>query len=134
MLAELLSQRQLMQSRREKVTAVIAKWNKNDEIIDSVGSAQKRLSEEEQIDSKEAEIRSIMRRDLKMRYKKLVHISLHANSPKNLILRQQFALQLIKLLKSGKTILNVDETWLGMSDFRRMKWREHGSSNSHAVL
>ena len=54
MLAELLSQRQLMQSRREKVTAVIAKWNKNDEIIDSVGSAQKRLSEEEQIDSKEA--------------------------------------------------------------------------------
>ena len=22
----------------------------------------------------------------------------------------------------GKTIINVDETWLGMSDFRRMKW------------
>jgi hypothetical protein len=22
----------------------------------------------------------------------------------------------------GKTIINVDETWLGMSDFRRIEW------------
>jgi transposase len=34
-------------------------------------------------------------------------------------LRQQFAIQLIGLLQDGKTLLNFDETWLGVSDFRR---------------
>ena len=68
-----------------------------------------------------------------MRFKKLMHISVHANSPKNLVLRQQYALKLIGLLRAGKRILNVDETWLGMCDFRRRKWRVHGSSNSHPV-
>ena len=30
----------------------------------------------------------------------------------------------------GKRILNVDETWLGMCDFRRRKWRPRDSFNS----
>ena len=32
--------------------------------------------------------------------------------------------------EAGYTFLNIDETWLGMSDFRRMKWRDKGTSNS----
>ena len=32
--------------------------------------------------------------------------------------------------EAGYTFLNVDETWLGMSDYRRMKWREKGTSNA----
>ena len=65
----------------------------------------------------------MMRLELNMRFKKLVRISVHANSVRSLILRQQYALKLITLLKSGKRILNVDETWLGMTDFRRRKWQ-----------
>jgi hypothetical protein len=30
--------------------------------------------------------------------------------------------------------LNIDETWLGMSDFRRMKWQVPGTTNSVAKL
>jgi hypothetical protein len=37
-------------------------------------------------------------------------------------------------LASGRIILNIDETWLGMSDFRRRKWRARGTTNSHAIL
>ena len=33
-----------------------------------------------------------------------------------------------------KTIFNIDETWLGMSDFRRMKWQPRNSKNSVAAL
>lgn len=113
---------------------MVSKWNRNNEFTDSVKSVKKRLSESEEIESKETEIKNVMKLDLKMRYKKLIHISVHANSAKNLILRQQFALQLIKLLMAGKTILNVDESWLGMTDFRRRKWRKQGSSNSHSIL
>ena len=34
------------------------------------------------------------------------------------------------MFQEGKIILNLDETWLGMSDFRRMKWRCNDSRNS----
>ena len=38
------------------------------------------------------------------------------------------------MLTAGKTIINVDETWLGMSDFRRRKWQAPGTNNSVAQL
>jgi hypothetical protein len=38
------------------------------------------------------------------------------------------------LWEAGYTFLNIDETWLGMSDFRRMKWREYGSTNGVPTL
>ena len=37
---------------------------------------------------------------------------------------------MINLLHQGKTILNVDESWIGMSDFRRRKWQAPGTTNS----
>ena len=73
-----------------------------------------------------------MRNELGMRYRKIEAVSVHANSEKNRVLRQQFAQEFIKLLTTGRNILNIDETWLGMSDFRRMKWRAKGSTNSVA--
>ena len=75
-----------------------------------------------------------MRNELGMRYRKVVAVSVHANSEKNLVLRQQYAQEIIKLLSMGRIILNIDETWLGMSDFRRMKWRAKGTTNSVAQL
>ena len=58
-------------------------------------------------------------------------MSWKANSARNLVLRQQFALAMLDNLR-GKytTVINVDETWLGMTDFRRMKWQEKGCTNS----
>lgn len=66
-----------------------------------------------------------------MKFQKIQPISWMANSHRNLILRQQFAISLLNALR-GKytTVINVDETWLGMTDFRRMKWREKGTTNS----
>ena len=63
-----------------------------------------------------------MKRELAMSYNKIKKVSLHANSNTNLVLRQRCAMVLIALLKSKKRLINIDETWLGMSDFRRMKW------------
>ena len=33
-------------------------------------------------------------------------------------------MELVTLLSQGKRIINVDETWLGMTDFRRRMWSE----------
>ena len=57
-----------------------------------------------------------------MRFRKIKTVSLHSNSEKNLVLQQRWALEFLGLLRKKKIFLNVDETWLGMSDFRRMKW------------
>ena len=65
-----------------------------------------------------------------MSYKKIKEVSTHINSDRNLILRQQFAIKFIELFSSNKHIINIDETWLGMSDFRRMKWSVKGNNNS----
>ena len=62
------------------------------------------------IEAKLSLISSVMKEDLGMKYKRIKSISNEGNSPKNLVLRQQFALKLIGLLGAGKTILNVDET------------------------
>ena len=37
---------------------------------------------------------------------------------------------LLDALYAGKVVLNLDETWLGMSDFRRKKWQVPGTTNS----
>ena len=50
------------------------------------------------MEPKQRLIRSVMRQDLDMRYKKVLPVSIHANSQKNLVCRQQFALKYIELL------------------------------------
>ena len=71
-----------------------------------------------------------MKVDLEMRYRKIRTVSLHSNSEKNLVLRQRWALEFLNQARRRKIFLNVDETWLGMSDFWRMKWQVPGTTNS----
>ena len=75
-------------------------------------------------------MRTIMKKHMDMSYKKMISVSLHINSPKNLILRQRYALELVALLNDGKRIINVDESFLGMTDFRRRKWVLKGQASS----
>jgi len=69
-----------------------------DTFIDSAAAVQKVLLEEHQMEKKQSLIRSVMRDDLDMRFRKVLPVSIHANSWKNLVLRQQFALKYIELL------------------------------------
>ena len=69
-----------------------------------------------------------------MRYRKIQDVALYTNSEKNLILRQRWALEFLSLCWKKKVFLNIDETWLGMSDFRRRKWQAPSTTNSVAKL
>ena len=108
----------------------MAEMNEANTFLDSARGVKKALIRDHQIKAKESEVRAIMREDLGMRFRKIVAVSIHANSAKNLVLRQQYALELIRLVDAGWNILNIDETWLGQADFRRRKWRVPGSTNS----
>ena len=73
-----------------------------------------------------------MKDKIGLRYKRVKQISYNANSIKNLILRQRFAILLVKKMQNTKRIINIDETWLGMEDFTRMKWQIPETTNSVA--
>ncbi len=107
---------------------------KKNVVIDSANMVKEVLNEETDQEYKEHQVRKIMRHDLGMRYKKISHVALHTNSPKNLILRQRYAIELVALLNNGKRIINIDESWIGQSDFRRRKWVQKGQSCSEIQL
>jgi Zn-finger domain-containing protein len=71
-----------------------------------------------------------MKRQLGMTFKKIKDISNNENSVRSLILRQQFAIKFIELAMRKKRIINIDQTWLGMEDFRKFKWKHPDYSNS----
>ena len=61
--------------------------NQYNVVIDSVASVQKALFQGQDIKAKQSLIRSIMKKDLGMKYKRIKSISNEGNSPKNLVLR-----------------------------------------------
>ena len=98
--------------------------------IDSVEMVQRHLETAHAVKATTSKIYEIMRKELRMRFRKVNHLTIKTNSERNLILRQQFALAFLKIDLNKKTIINIDETWLGMCDFRRRKWALPRSTNS----
>ncbi len=44
-----------------------------------------------------------------------------------------YAKKMLAILKDGKRVINIDETWLPQTDFRNRKWAARGSKNSQPV-
>ena len=122
LLDELVDKRDLTERRRKTIAGVVSKMNELDTFVDSAKTVKKTIEETHKLQTTDGEIRSVMRKDLGMRFKKVIPVSIHTNSETNLVCRQQFALKFIELLAADKIILNIDETWLGMCDFRHRKW------------
>ena len=76
------------------------------------------------------EIRGVLRDECEMRYKTIKRIPFHGNTKRCLVLRQLFSKSMLSILDSGKRCINIDETWLPHTDFRRKKWRVKGDNNS----
>ena len=98
--------------------------------LSSVKDIKERLKKDHKISIKSPRLLRLLHHDLNLRYKKINATSWQGNSAKNIILRQSFAKAFLKIDLTKKRIINIDETWLGMTDFRRMKWCAQGSSNS----
>ena len=119
---------------RESISQTIDAYDEETDNVESVKELRKHILEKHGQDTKPWQLRSIMREDLRMRYKRINDIAWTGNDPRNIILRQHFALEYMKIDFDKKIIINTDETWIAMSDFRRMKWMAKGTTNSLAVL
>ena len=90
--------------------AAVGALSHKDVVIDSLEMLLRQLASEHGIKAGGPELRDILKEDLGMSYRKVVAISMQANSDKNLVCRQQFALAMLGALDQGKVVLNVDET------------------------
>jgi hypothetical protein len=72
----------------------------------------------------------ILRNDFNMRYRKLKRVAFQGNTERCLVTRMLYAKKMFQLLEEGKRIINIDETWLPHLDFRCMKWRKQGETNT----
>ena len=83
-----MSQRDAKLEFREKIKIVIEQMNHEDEFIDSVDSLRKTLAEKHNLIANDHIVRSVLRQDLKMNYRKVTQVNWTENSPKSKILRQ----------------------------------------------
>ena len=60
-----------------------------------------------------------MKQDFKLSFVKAKKLQPLTNSERNLVLRQQYALKMLKILNEGKRVINVDESWLKETSFIR---------------
>ena len=58
-----------------------------DSFIDSAESIKKKVIADKGVTTKETEVRSVLKKDLGMRFRKLKHVTFKANSINNLVLR-----------------------------------------------
>ena len=65
-----------------------------------------------------------------MSYRKISKLAPLSNADRCLILRQRWTMAFLGVSRSKRRVLNVDETWLGMADFRPMKWQPKSMVNS----
>ena len=119
---EIMSRRDSANAQREHIKKYVEVKNDFGSIIDSAKAVANDINAQDNMAVTERYVRSVMREELDMRFRKIKTVSLHSNSEKNLVLRQRWALEFLTQARKKKVFLNVDETWLGMSDFRRMKW------------
>ena len=131
---EIMAKVDAKEEQRELIKKAVEVKNDFGYIIDSAQAVVADLNAQGGAQVTAGTVRSVMREELGMRFRKIKTVSLHSNSEKNLVLRQRWALEFLAQARKKKVFLNVDETWLGMSDFRRMKWQVPGTTNSVAKL
>ena len=54
----------------------------------------------------------VLKKDFKMRFRKIREVAFQGNRERNLALRCMFAKKLLEVLSAGKRVINIDETWL----------------------
>ena len=85
---------------------------------------------------KPSTISSVLKNDLKLKYKKYSFSPHGSNSDQSKRLRMEFAMKFIYLIKQAKRIINVDQTPIGDNVFVTKGWMPKSaklSTNTHFI-
>ena len=96
--------------RRSAIKQVIEQMVQQTDHISCADEVRWILEHDYGVDVKRWEIYKILKEDLNMSYRKITQAAVMGNSVRNLVLRQQWALQFFRLASEGKHFMNIDET------------------------
>ena len=129
-----VSQREDNKRRKSELTdqirQLIGNWKDEESGMLSTGRLQKKLAEETEHACSVSTLRQIMRQDLGLRYKKVKQLAPQTNRLKNLVCRQRYALKMLEALACGRRVINVDESWINTTAFKRHAWTKAGKGNA----
>ena len=66
---------------------------------------------------------SILKRKLKMSYRKIKRVPFQGNSERCKVLRFLWAKEFFSILERGERVITIDETWLPDTDYRSRQWK-----------
>lgn len=69
-------------------------------------------------------------KDFGLCYGRIKRVSPYGNTERNRVLRCLYAQKMLELFTEGKHIVNIDESWLSVSDFKSFSWFERGREHS----
>ena len=84
---EIMSRRDSAEAQREHIKKHVEIKNDFGCIIDSAKAVANDINVHDNMAVRERDVRSVMREELGMRFRKIKTVSLHSNSEKNLVLR-----------------------------------------------
>jgi len=113
------------------VTALVKKRLLNRVCIPSILKLQADLENSVNMHIPVATLRRIMKKRLGLIWKKIKRVASPGNSERNRVLRHIFARKILPLYASNEHIVNIDESWISVSDFGRQIWNMKGSDNNH---
>ena len=76
-----------MDERRQLIGSKLKELNQSNAFLDSAKRVKETLKKDYELEVTELEVTRVMREDLGMKFRKVVPISIHGNSVKNLVLR-----------------------------------------------
>ena len=92
---------------------------KSDKVIRSATAIRNELIDNRNLKVPARRIRKVLKNVYGANFSRIRKVPLHANSLRNLYMRQQFSIQMLDWMLDGKRILCVDETWFGETNFLR---------------
>ena len=81
---------------------------------------------------KPRQVSKIMKTHLNMTFTQIKRVSLPGNSVRCKVLRSLYAQSILPLYKSGRHLINIDESWLGISSFQARSWNFRGEGNTRS--
>ena len=99
----------------------------------SVASITAEISQKQGLQFQPHEVRSVMKQECRMRYRKIKKSAYLGNNTRSQLSRLLFAKKMFDLLDQDVRLVNIDESWIPAKDSRYMKWRAPGDTNSVGI-
>ena len=90
--------------------------------IEKAAKVKQEVQRQHDVEISLPKIKLTMKKELGLGYRRVKKVPIQGNSERCLVLRQQYALEMLPLLKSGRRVINIDESWLNETNFIRKMW------------